>query len=187
MRGRIGQAAVSLDRRVTWFVWLRIRAGTGRWFSRARMRVAVARLPTFQRVVHTRRPQGMPILRQVSWRSFTRGNAFLKDPLHISIQIGRDQDVRLIQSAITLAGSQRITIQVGMNRWGRGDCSLETRGRSRYTPTSQMFRYLDREHVEGLVSRLTYPKVEHSCAHIRICVNARLSSDDRFSWKRFVR
>lgn len=159
---------------------------------RARMRAAVARLPTFQRVVHTRRPQGMPILRQVSWRSFTRGNAFLKDLLYTFLyigQIGRDQDVRLIQSAIThrkLTGSQRITIQVGMNRWGRGDCSLETRGRSRYTPTSQMFRYLDREHVEGLVSRLTYPKVEHSCAHIRICVNARLSSDDRFSWKRFV-
>lgn len=30
------------------------------------MRVAAARLPTFQRVVHTRRAQGMPILRQVS-------------------------------------------------------------------------------------------------------------------------
>lgn len=26
--------AVSLDRRMTWFVWLRIRAGAGRWFSR---------------------------------------------------------------------------------------------------------------------------------------------------------
>lgn len=46
--------------------------------------IRVARLPTFQRVVRTRRPQGMPILRQVSWRSFTRGNAFLKDSLHIS-------------------------------------------------------------------------------------------------------
>lgn len=63
------------------------------------MRVAAARLPTFQRVVHTRRAQGMPILRQVSWRSFTRGSAFLKHSLRISVRTGRDIKYNAIRSA----------------------------------------------------------------------------------------
>lgn len=83
------------------------------------IRVAVARLPTFQRVVHTRRPQGMPILRQVSRRSFTRGNAFsnrFSAKIHL-VHIGgggegRSSESNAIESAINsyTIWRKRITI-----------------------------------------------------------------------------